>query len=191
MLLKCPDQTVGEFLKHTEEAYTHLCLAAIDVWSVGIILLSFLSRRFPFFQSNDDIEALMEIATIFGRKKMEACAAIHSALQSCLRLHIADESAIDRTFVTNVPGVVDPEHNTLHQLIYCLNPKIFIECRPATAYVAPGRETDPTDQDLTWYDDKQPLFQAIDLMKKCLALDCTRRISMANALDHPFFQSEM
>jgi cell division control protein 7 len=51
---------------------------AIDIWSVGIMLLCFLTRRFPFFNSNDDIEALMEIATIFGGKRIESCGALHS-----------------------------------------------------------------------------------------------------------------
>ncbi|KWU45639.1 kinase-like protein [Rhodotorula sp. JG-1b] len=61
VLLKCPDQTV-----------------ALDIWSAGIILLCFLTRRFPFFNSNDDTEALAEIMAIFGRRKMERCAALHS-----------------------------------------------------------------------------------------------------------------
>lgn len=61
VLLKCPDQTMS-----------------LDIWSVGITMLCFLTRRFPFFQSNDDTEALAEIGAIFGKKKMEKCAAMHS-----------------------------------------------------------------------------------------------------------------
>lgn len=57
---------------------TALNSVAIDIWSVGIILLCFLTRRFPFFNSNDDTEALAEIATIFGKRRMERCAALHS-----------------------------------------------------------------------------------------------------------------
>lgn len=52
--------------------------SALDVWSAGIMLLCFLTRRFPFFNSNDDTEALAEIATIFGKKRMERCSALHS-----------------------------------------------------------------------------------------------------------------
>ncbi|EGF99698.1 uncharacterized protein MELLADRAFT_40147, partial [Melampsora larici-populina 98AG31] len=63
VLLKCPDQT-----------------GALDIWSVGIILLCFLTRRFPFFNSNDDTDALMEIATLFGRAKLEKTATLHSQL---------------------------------------------------------------------------------------------------------------
>lgn len=39
----------------------------------------FLTGKFPLFQSTDDITALMEIATIIGRKRMEKAATLHSA----------------------------------------------------------------------------------------------------------------
>ncbi|EIN11053.1 kinase-like protein, partial [Punctularia strigosozonata HHB-11173 SS5] len=71
VLLKCADQS-----------------GAIDVWSAGMILLFFLTGKFPLFQSSDDIEALMEIAAIIGRKRMERAATLHS-----------------RTFSTNVPSI--------------------------------------------------------------------------------------
>ena len=53
-------------------------IVAIDVWSTGMILAFFLSCKFPLFNSNDDVEALMEIACIIGRKKMEKVATLHS-----------------------------------------------------------------------------------------------------------------
>ncbi|KAJ1919461.1 Cell division control protein 7 [Mycoemilia scoparia] len=71
VLLKIPEQSV-----------------AIDVWSVGVILLCFFTKRFPFFQSTDDIEALLEISVLFGRYKMEQAA-----------------SEMGRTFFTNIPTV--------------------------------------------------------------------------------------
>ncbi|EFE29607.1 cell cycle protein kinase, putative [Trichophyton benhamiae CBS 112371] len=49
----------------------------LDVWSVGVILLTFLARRFPFFHSMDDADALIEIASIFGKNKMQLTAAEH------------------------------------------------------------------------------------------------------------------
>ncbi|KAH0543292.1 hypothetical protein FGG08_002355 [Glutinoglossum americanum] len=63
VLLKCTDQTTK-----------------IDIWSAGVILLTILSRRFPFFNSADDVEALIEIATIFGSRRMKACANLHGAV---------------------------------------------------------------------------------------------------------------
>lgn len=59
--------------------------AAVDIWSAGVILLAFLTKRFPFFVSSDDTEALLEIATIFGKDRMEQCAALHSERLSFIR----------------------------------------------------------------------------------------------------------
>lgn len=66
VLLKCTDQT-------TE----------IDVWSAGVILLTILSRRFPFFNSTDDVDAVIEIASIFGNKRMKSCALLHGSVFKC------------------------------------------------------------------------------------------------------------
>ncbi|MCJ1373754.1 hypothetical protein MMC20_004983 [Loxospora ochrophaea] len=63
VLLKCTSQTTK-----------------IDVWSAGIILLTILSRRFPFFNSADDVDAMIEIAAIFGRQRMRACALLHGSV---------------------------------------------------------------------------------------------------------------
>lgn len=63
VLFKCTEQTTK-----------------IDIWSVGVILLTILSRRFPFFNSADDVEALIEIATIFGTKKMKAAGLLHGCV---------------------------------------------------------------------------------------------------------------
>ncbi|KAJ2007822.1 Cell division control protein 7 [Coemansia thaxteri] len=73
VLLKIPQQTVS-----------------IDIWSVGVIMLCFLTRRFPFFQSTDDTEALLEIAVLYGRLEMERAAV-----------------ALGRSFLTNIPTVKD------------------------------------------------------------------------------------
>ncbi|XP_047018483.1 cell division cycle 7-related protein kinase isoform X2 [Ictalurus punctatus] len=52
VLTKCPDQGT-----------------AIDVWSAGVILLSLLSGRYPFFKANDDLMALTQIMTILGSRE--------------------------------------------------------------------------------------------------------------------------
>ncbi|ORY26611.1 kinase-like domain-containing protein [Naematelia encephala] len=89
VLLKCPDQSV-----------------AIDVWSAGIMLLAMLAHKFPVFNSNDDIEALMEIATVFGKQAMERCALLHN-----------------RTIICNVPSIENPR--PLKDIILHLNPHIY------------------------------------------------------------------
>jgi len=63
VLLKCTSQTTK-----------------IDIWSAGVILLTLLARRFPFFNSADDVDAMIEMSSIFGRKKMKSIAAMHGQL---------------------------------------------------------------------------------------------------------------
>ncbi|KAI9485403.1 MAG: kinase-like domain-containing protein [Benjaminiella poitrasii] len=43
---------------------------SVDIWAVGVILLSFLSGRYPFFEPEDDADALLELAHLFGMKKL-------------------------------------------------------------------------------------------------------------------------
>lgn len=62
-----------EVLLKCDSQYT-----AVDIWSAGVILLTFLSTRFPFFNSNDDVDALMEIAGIFGKAQIKNVAAQHN-----------------------------------------------------------------------------------------------------------------
>ena len=63
VLFKCTEQTTK-----------------IDVWSAGVMLLTILSRRFPFFNSADDVEAMIEISTIFGGKRMKQAGLLHGCV---------------------------------------------------------------------------------------------------------------
>jgi len=47
---------------------------AIDVWSAGVVLLSILSTRYPFFQSPCDITALGEIIAVCGSSEIRKAA---------------------------------------------------------------------------------------------------------------------
>ncbi|KAK4498479.1 hypothetical protein PRZ48_011137 [Zasmidium cellare] len=85
VLLKCTAQT---------------CL--IDVWSCGIILLTFLSKRFPFFHSADDIDAFIELCTIFGKKKMKDTALLHG-----------------QVLETNIPTIPENGHSWEKILLWC------------------------------------------------------------------------
>lgn len=174
VLLKCPDQT-----------------GAIDIWSVGIILLCFLTRRFPFFNSNDDTDALMEIATLFGRAKLEKTATLHN-----------------RTFISNIPEVNSPRFTSFHTLIRTLNPTLYEEQKlnfdtstslsvdRSTSIIFQAHKTlsdavemrgeDLNPYEETWYL-RSELWYLVDLLKKTLELDCTQRITASQALKHKFF----
>ncbi|WPH00515.1 Cell cycle serine/threonine-protein kinase hsk1 [Acrodontium crateriforme] len=85
VLLKCTAQSVS-----------------IDVWSVGVILLTFLSKRFPFFHSADDIDAFIELACIFGKIKMKEVSLLHGQV-----LH------------TNLPTLSEHGHSWEKILLWC------------------------------------------------------------------------
>ena len=40
---------------------------AIDIWSAGVILLTLLTHRYPFFNAPDDLTALAEINLVLGK----------------------------------------------------------------------------------------------------------------------------
>jgi cell division control protein 7 len=75
---------------------------SIDIWSAGVILLTILARRFPFFHSADDIDALLEITTIFGRKKMKEAALLHG-----------------QVFETNIASYSDGGHSLEKIILWC------------------------------------------------------------------------
>lgn len=102
----------------------------------------------------------------------------------------------DRSFLTNLPCIEDPTHASLHDLVRSLNPNIFVEAMPSWARHKYTEEqqhemlTNPTyirEMDIKfWYNSECKLYQAIELMRSCLALDLTKRITAADALHHPF-----
>ncbi|KAG8985628.1 hypothetical protein FRB90_004571, partial [Tulasnella sp. 427] len=139
VLLKCEDQT-----------------AALDIWSVGTILLSFLSGKFPIFNANDDVEALMEIAAILGKRKMEKCAQLHN-----------------RSFVCNVPSIDHPGISW-KEVAERLNPSLVPSASPSTPTEEYQRSTDPL------------LPLVFDLLENMLLPDMTKRITARDALFHPF-----
>ncbi|GAN03730.1 Ser/Thr protein kinase [Mucor ambiguus] len=51
---------------------------AIDIWAAGVILLCFLTNTYPFFLSNDEADALIELSHVYGTEKMQECAKINN-----------------------------------------------------------------------------------------------------------------
>ncbi|KAL2315020.1 Cell cycle serine/threonine-protein kinase hsk1 [Schizosaccharomyces pombe] len=123
----------------------------VDIWSAGVILLSFLTKRFPMFNSKDDVDALMEIACIFGKSEMRQCAALHGC-----------------TFETNVSTLTEKRVN-FRKLI------LWASCGSASIYKEKLRHKPSQEERL-----------CLDFLEKCLELDCNKRISAEEALDHDF-----
>ena len=109
-------------------------------------MLTILSKRFPFFNSADDVEAMIEIATIFGVRRMKAAGLMHGSV-----------------FETTIPTIGN-QGFTMEKII------LWSTCR-----------TD--DKPLN---DEEKL--AVMFLERCMDLDPTRRITAAEALDHPFLK---
>lgn len=87
----------------------------------------------------------------------------------------------------------------MHDLVRSLNPNIFVEAMPAWARerYSPQEQHDmlndpkyiAEEMDISfWYNSDCQLYQAIELMRSCLALDLTKRITAEDALEHPFLR---
>ncbi|KAG6876157.1 hypothetical protein C0992_000649 [Termitomyces sp. T32_za158] len=189
---------------------------AIDVWAAGTILLFFLTGKFPLFQSNDDTEALMEIAAIIGYREMADVATLHS-----------------RTFCTNVPSVGKPM--PWREFIEKQNPTLYDPPEPDLRYypysqpsyqahiareleqshsVPPSSSTtssppslyfprsssppmpsgDPTIPDISRPQSaashRREVELAIDLAEELMNPFSTRRITPKQALAHAFLRGE-
>ncbi|KAL4081511.1 kinase-like domain-containing protein [Scleroderma yunnanense] len=176
VLLKCGQQT-----------------GAVDVWSAGMILLFFLTGKFPLFQSSDDIEALMEIATIIGRQRMERTAVLHS-----------------RTFATNVPSIAN-EGTSWREFVERQNPRLRDVPRPDVRYYpyhpanTPSYSSQPPPSSSSTFDPpsrlqsppmahvqptqdshNEDIENALSLLEKLMEPDSTRRMTPRDALYHPF-----
>ncbi|GAN09607.1 cell division control protein [Mucor ambiguus] len=46
--------------------------SAIDIWAVGVILLTILSGQYPIFEPEDDANGIIELAHVFGMKQLKA-----------------------------------------------------------------------------------------------------------------------
>ncbi|KAI4167168.1 MAG: hypothetical protein LQ343_007435 [Gyalolechia ehrenbergii] len=144
VLLKCTAQTTK-----------------IDVWSAGVILLTILCQRFPFFNSADDVDALIEIASIFGQKRMKTCALLHGTIFECSLPTVGDKGFLLKQIVQwSVSAVrpdereeIDPEvMECINFLDLCLelDPRKRISARRALAsdFLAEERSPELMDDDV-------------------------------------------
>jgi cell division control protein 7 len=116
--------------------------------------LTLLARRFPFFHSTDDIDALLELTQIFGKRRMREAALIHGQVME-----------------TNIPSYSENGHSL---------EKIIVWSTGRNAKDEDGNRINPLN------DDER---EAINFLEQCMELDPVKRITAADALDHPFIAS--
>ncbi|XP_028284364.1 cell division cycle 7-related protein kinase isoform X2 [Parambassis ranga] len=199
VLTKCPNQGT-----------------AIDVWSAGVILLSLLSGRYPFFKASDDLIALTQIMTIRGsRETIQAAKTFGKAVMCSQELPQQDLRTLCETLrgwrssqndkVTPGPEASRDSTAICHPKIQDDTPTHFPnegkvkqhkdaagEGPAALSYLTKHHKHSGSKKDSKI--DKDELGwnrvpdEAYDLLDKLLDLNPSTRITAAQALEHPLFR---
>ncbi|XP_029805062.1 cell division cycle 7-related protein kinase isoform X2 [Suricata suricatta] len=186
VLTKCPNQTT-----------------AIDMWSAGVIFLSLLSGRYPFYKASDDLTALAQIMTIRGsRETIQAAKTFGKSIlcskeipaqdlrKLCEKLRGIHSNTLKLTSDVQRPAAHDPafsektDHNVSH---LTQTPEVQ---HPGNLLYKDSNgcggslNTDTTSLE-GW---NEVPDEAYDLLDKLLDLNPASRITAEEALLHPFFK---
>lgn len=142
VLLKCPNQSF-----------------ALDIWSVGIIFLSLLSGKYPFFKGRDDMASIMQIIVLFGSTK---CVETARLLGKKLYCSPPQPSQNISTICQHMRHISLAENKSIGD-----SHSISVERKEETSWI-----TAPP--------------AAYELLLRCLDLNFYQRITATQAVYHPF-----
>ncbi|NWQ67646.1 CDC7 kinase, partial [Neopipo cinnamomea] len=181
VLTKCPTQTT-----------------AIDMWSAGIIFLSLLSGRYPFFKASDDLTALAQIMTVRGSRETIQAARTFGKSVVCTQVVPSQNlrALCEKLRGTNSGfkesrGEV-PSGSENDSALPCAVEK---PCAPETlgkqiqhqkSFQEGDGALEMKATDMNGWD--QVPDEAYDLLDKLLDLNPATRITAKEALLHPFFK---
>uniref|UniRef100_A0A8C9JFR7 Cell division cycle 7-related protein kinase n=1 Tax=Panthera tigris altaica TaxID=74533 RepID=A0A8C9JFR7_PANTA len=187
VLTKCPNQTT-----------------AIDMWSAGVIFLSLLSGRYPFYKASDDLTALAQIMTIRGsRETIQAAKTFGKSIlcskevpaqdlrKLCEKLRGIDSNTLKLTSDVQGPASRDPtfSEKTDHKVSHLIQTPEAQHSgnslyKGDSNGCGGGLDTDTTN--LAGWNEVPD--EAYDLLDKLLDLNPASRITAEEALLHPFFK---
>uniref|UniRef100_A0A2H6NDV1 non-specific serine/threonine protein kinase n=1 Tax=Micrurus carvalhoi TaxID=3147026 RepID=A0A2H6NDV1_9SAUR len=188
VLTKCPNQTT-----------------AIDMWSAGIIFLSLLSGRYPFYRASDDLTALAQIMSIRGsRETIQAARTFGKSILCSKEIPAQDLKKLcerlrgKTTSFDNSAGDVQMNPSQEFSLSVGIGnasdsalqaSKKHMQYQKQSIHEDGGKEkktiqkaSDPKG----W--DRVP-NSAYDLLDKLLDLNPATRMTAKDALQHPFFRN--
>ncbi|XP_067157046.1 cell division cycle 7-related protein kinase isoform X3 [Apteryx mantelli] len=179
VLTKCPTQTT-----------------AIDMWSAGIVFLSLLSGRYPFYKASDDLTALAQIMTVRGSKETIQAAKTFGKSVLCTQDVPAQNL---RTLCEKLRGTNssytrsrgDTHTNSVNDLALPVDKQHAPKTRgKEIQHLQSCQEGDGALEikatDMKGWD--QVPDDAYDLLDKLLDLNPATRITAKEALLHPFFK---
>ena len=145
---------------------------AVDIWSAGVIFLSLLSGKYPFFKSSNDITAMMQIVSLFGSQQcQEAANHIGKELHLPPDYHAHNLSEVCSTLKHS--EIVNKACETANK------------CNIGDQFSTPGHVNNPGLGKKTW---TTAPTAAYDLLQHCLKLNPFLRISATDVLHHSFLQ---
>nr|XP_020831114.1 cell division cycle 7-related protein kinase isoform X3 [Phascolarctos cinereus] len=180
VLTKCPNQTT-----------------AIDMWSAGVIFLSLLSGRYPFYKASDDLTALAQIMTIRGSRETIQAAKTFGKSVLCSKEVPAQNL---RTLCERLRGTpslaVEKQEDHAHESTLSLRTDQNLKLPPHMELPGNSFHEDGGDISETSVNKHQANLkgwdqvpdEAYDLLDKLLDLNPATRITAQEALIHPFFQ---
>lgn len=168
----------------------------IDIWSAGIICLSLLARKFPLFNSPDDIDAIVEILLIFGVEKLQKCAELHGC-----GLEISIPNILSTSYNGNLVKLLAsvlsheeendclPSDSVIYDTLKYLDAKTNTLIKPSlpSSLDVTSEEYNQFKKDFEGYNDLKHLLQ---LLYASVNLDPHKRHSASQLMKAPFF-SEM
>ncbi|XP_077189153.1 cell division cycle 7-related protein kinase isoform X2 [Paroedura picta] len=188
VLTKCPTQTT-----------------AIDIWAAGIIFLSLLSGRYPFYKASDDLTALAQIMTIRGSKETIQAAKTFGKSILCSKEIPAQDlrklcERLRGTSIHSDISTVDVQINSSRELtlpaeisnsseFVSQTPQQCIQYQKKNCHEGDGMNVRTSEKAVGpkgW--DNVP-DEAYDLLDRLLDLNPATRITAKDALLHPFFKN--
>lgn len=182
-------------LKHTNQT------TAVDMWAIGVIMISILSACYPFFKGADDFTALAEMITIFGDEAIKKAAlsmsrhVCHSQKKRplhlrklCIRLrNRSGANTVSTTDTTRRPTTTTPQSSSSSSASSSqLRHNQCDNCQQ----IAPECLCRHSPLNMDFAADIYPA-SAYDLMSRLLCINPAQRITAEEALQHPFMCADL